>query len=93
MYMEYMLENNKYKFSKGDKDAFDLETVKSLYTDYFYEFDYIFGDIAYNKLRLKGFCKDGNKRLNKTNNIKNLDSYIKNYCATGAKWFLLEKIK
>ena len=30
---------------------------------------------------------------NKTNNIKELDSYIANYCAYNCKWFLLKKIK
>ena len=35
--------------------------------------------------------KDSN--ATKVNDIKTLDDYIENYCAYGAKWFLLKKIK
>ena len=52
-----------------------------------------FGDYAYNKLRLKGFCNFKNKNRKEINDIKNLDSYIKNYCAYGSKWFLLKKMQ
>ena len=92
MKKEYEFESNKYIISKGDKESFDYEIVKDLFTDYFSSFDYVFGDIAYNKLRLKGFCKKSNKRFNKTNDIKLLEDYIDNYCAYNSKWFLLEKV-
>ena len=90
---EYEFNGNKYIIDKGDKDAFDYEVVKELFTDYFDLYDYVLGDIAYNKLRLKGFCEKTNKKFNKTNDIKNLDNYIQNYCAYNSKWFLLKKIK
>ena len=90
---EYELNNNKYILDKGDKDSFDYEVVKELFTEYFDDYDYVLGDIAYNKLRLKGFCDKDNKKLNKTNDIKSLDTYIKDYCAYNSKWFLLKKVK
>ncbi len=93
MNKEYEFGNNKYIVEKDDNNAFDYSVVKELFTDYFDVFDYVLGDIAYNKLRLKGFCKKTNKRYNKTNNIDTLDDYIKNYCAYNSKWFLLKKIK
>ena len=62
-------------------------------TDYFNDYDYVMGDFAYNKLRLKGFCDKKNKKCNKTNIIDTIDSYIKDYCAYKCKWFLLKKIK
>ena len=93
MKKEYELNNNKYVLEKDENNAFDYDTVKELFTDYFSSYDYVLGDIAYNKLRLKGFCEPKNKKFNKTNNIKELDNYITNYCAYNCKWFLLKKVK
>ena len=45
-------------------------------TDYFEPYDYIFGDYAYEKVRLKGFYESNNKNANKINDIKSLDDYI-----------------
>ena len=90
---EYEFNNSKYIIDKGDKDSFDYEVVKDLFTEYFNDYDYVLGDIAYNKLRLKGFCDKNNKKFNKTNDIKTLDNYINNYCAYNSKWFLLKKLK
>ena len=86
------IEDNKYEIEKNYKDCFNKEEFLDKVTDYFYEFDYIFGDYAYDKLRLKGFYESNNKNVTKINDIKLLDEYIKNYCAYGAKWFLLKKI-
>ena len=93
MKKEYVFNDNKYIVSKDENNVFDYETVKELFTDYFDTYDYVLGDIAYNKLRLKGFCNKDNKKCNSTNNIKDLDNYISNYCAYNSSWFLLEKIK
>ena len=41
--------------------AYDFESVVSKATDYFEPFDYIVGDWAYSKLRLKGFYNKTNK--------------------------------
>ena len=49
------VENQKYEIIKNYKDAFDKEEFVTKYTDYFINYDYIAGDIAYGKLRLKGF--------------------------------------
>ena len=62
-------------------------------TDYFEGYDYVFGDWAYGKLRLKGFYNKDNKKVNKINNIEDLDKYIKENCAYDCKYFLLEKEK
>ena len=46
--------NTKYTIVNG-KENFILEEVEHLFTEYFLDYDYILGDYAYNKLRLKGF--------------------------------------
>ena len=87
----YEFGNNKYTFSKGEEALLKNEDLSSLVTDYFDDYDYIFIDEAYNKLRLKGFYKEKNKKVKDINNIKGLDKYIENYCAYGSRWVLLEK--
>lgn len=84
---------HKYELIEDDSNCFDLEVVKEKATEYFKDFDYIFGDYAYDKVRLKGFNDANNKKVNKINNIKNLNNYKKEYCSYGAKTFLLKKVK
>ena len=89
--MNIEINNIKYKLAKNYKEGYEEEVVSSLLTDYFDAFDYVFGDWAYGKLRLKGFYKSDNKNVTKINDIKNLDKYIKESCAFDCKYFLLEK--
>ena len=49
------VENNKYKLITNYREAFDKDAFLEKYTSYFENYDYIVGDIAYSKLRLKGF--------------------------------------
>ena len=84
--------NNKYEIVKGEK-YFDKELVDTLLTYYFEPYDYIFCDYAYDKLRLKGYYNSNNENRNSINDIKDLDDYIKNYCAYGCHYFLLKKNK
>lgn len=86
------LENNTYELIKNIKDGFDLESVSARYTDFFQDFDYIVGDWAYGKLRLKGFCEKNNKLYKNFNDKDNIDKYIETKCAYGCKWFVLKKI-
>ena len=87
------VEDREYELIKNYKDGFDREEFISKYTDYFYDYDYIVGDIAYGKLRLKGFYDEKNKKANKINNYKNLDTYLKTNCAVDCKYFILKQIK
>lgn len=57
------IENKDYEIIEDNGECFDDEIFKNLYTDYFYDYDYIIGDYAYGKLRLKGFCEKIIKNL------------------------------
>ncbi len=87
------INNINYILEKDYKDAFDYDDVSNLCTDYFSEFDYIFGDYSYSKLRLKGFYESNNKKAKSINDIKILDDYINNYCSYECRYFLLHKEK
>jgi len=87
------LENNKYKLIENYNDGFNEEEIKEKYTDFFEGYDYIVGDIAYSKLRLKGFNKKSNENFNSINDFSRLKTYLKENCAYGCKYFVLEKIQ
>lgn len=86
------VENNKYKIIKNYRDAFNKDEFIDKYTIFFAQYDFIVGDIAYSKLRLKGFNNKGNKNFNKINDCQNIEKYIKENCAYDCKYFILEKI-
>ena len=88
-----ILNEKEYEVVSNDKDCLNVEELKEKYTDYFDGFDYVFGDYAYEKLRLKGFYESNNKKASKINDIKYLDDYKKNYCSYGARTFLIKKVK
>lgn len=90
--MDIEINNNKYKLIKDYKEAFDKDLFTEKYTNFFDNYDYIVGDIAYSKLRLKGFTKKNNKINNKINDYDNLEKYLKTNCAYDCKYFILEKI-
>lgn len=91
--MEIVLNNIKYELIKNVRDGFDLEEMNNKYTEYFENFDYIVGDWAYGKLRLKGFYDSTNKNVSQINDIKNLKKYIEQNCAYGCRYFLLKKVE
>ena len=82
-----------YEIIRDDGNCINREELSEKITDYFEPFDYIFGDYAYEKVRLKGYYESNNKKVSKINDIKYLDNYIENYCSYGAKVFLLKKVK
>ena len=86
------LNEKEYEIVYGG-ECLKLEELEEKFTDYFDAFDFVFGDYAYEKLRLKGFYESTNKKASKINDIKYLDDYKKNYCSYGAKTFLIKKIK
>ena len=91
--MKVEINNITYEIIKDYKEGYNEEEFKQKCTDYFYDYDYIVGDIAYGKLRLKGFYDEKNKKANKINNYKNLDNYLKINCAPDCKYFIAKKNK
>lgn len=86
-----ILEDIEYELIKEYKNGFDLEQLTNRYTEYFNEYDYILGDWAYGKLRLKGFCNKENSLYKKINDYSNIDNYIKENCAYDCKYFIIKK--
>ncbi len=93
--MKIVIRDQEYKLIENYRDCFDLSLINEKLNDvdYFDTYDYILGDFAYDKLRLKGFYKKENENANKINSYENIKDYIENYCSYGCKYFVLEKIK
>ena len=87
-----VINNVEYEVINNEKDAIDIELLTEKITDYFDGFDYIVGDYAYGKIRLKGFNDKNNKYFKPINDISNLQKYISECCAYGCKWFCLKKL-
>ena len=92
--MQIIIRNNEYKLVENYRECFDLEEVRQKLedVDYFDTYDYLLGDYAYEKLRLKGFYKKDNAQASNINNYENIQNYIENYCSYGCKYFILEKL-
>ena len=88
-----VINEKEYEVVENEKDCINEEELSEKLTDYFDDYDYIFGDYAYEKLRLKGYYDSKNKKANNINDIKNNKEYKEKYCSYGAKTFLLKKIK
>ena len=88
-----ILNEKEYEVVENEKDCLNETELQEKATEYFDDFDYIFGDYSYDKLRLKGYYDSKNKKANKINDYKNIDDYIENYCQKGSRIFILEKLK
>lgn len=92
MNKKIVVNNQTYELIKNYRDGFHEEEFLERATDYFNDYDYIVGDIAYGKLRLKGFYDANNKKVKKINNYNDLEQYLKNNCAVDCRYFVVKKV-
>ena len=90
--MKIKIFNKEYNVVKDNGETLNDINLEEFITDYYDSFDYIVGDWAYSKLRLKGFYKHDNKLRKEYNDYNNVDKYINDNCAYGCKYFILEKL-
>lgn len=89
----FRFEKFEYKLIENHRDAFDIEMMEERFTDYLFKYDYIVGDIAYEKLRLRGFYEDSRKSVPIDMKISNLEDYLIEYCNFGCQYFVFERIE
>lgn len=90
--MEIKINKKKYKVIKDYGDTLGLLDLNQIVTDYYDNYDFLVGDWAYGKVRIKGFYNSDRKNKKIYNDIAGLDDYLKNNCAYGCKYFVLERI-
>ena len=90
--MRILVNKKEYNVIKDYGETLSTINIDEYVTEYYNNFDYIVGDWAYGKLRLKGFNKHGGKYTKKYNDYANLEKYLEKECAYGCKHFILEKV-
>lgn len=83
---------DEYKLIENYREAFDIEMMEQRFTDYLLKYDYIVGDIAYEKLRLRGFYDEHRKGVPIDMKITFLEDYLIEYCNFGCQYFVFERI-
>lgn len=91
--MRIKIREKEYEIIKDYGETLSTIVLDEIVTDYYDNFDYIVGDWAYGKVRLKGFYEDNHKLAKEHNNIKNIEDYLNNNCAYGCKYFILKKVE
>ena len=87
-----LIENMEYELVEDVREGFDETELRKKYTDYFNTYDYIVGDWAYGKLRLKGFYDENNKNTKDLNNFKDYKQYLEKNCAYNCKYFIIKRV-
>ncbi|NMA51326.1 MAG: YutD family protein [Mollicutes bacterium] len=90
--MKIKINEIEYEIIENNNDAIEIDVLEEKITDYFDSYDYIVGDWAYGKIRLKGFNDKKNKNFKEINNYKNINTYIERDCAFGCRYFILKRI-
>lgn len=85
-----VIDGKSYEIIKNYRDALNIMDLEGKITDYFDSFDYILGDYAYGKVRLKGFNEKKNKNFKPINDYAKIDEYIKLNCAYDCRYFILK---
>ena len=88
----YRFNDIEFKLIEDYREAFDIEMMENRFTDYLLKYDYIVGDIAYEKLRLRGFFDDHRKGVPIDMKISNLEDYLVEYCNFGCQYFVFERV-
>ncbi len=74
------------------RDAFDEAQFEGKYSEVLNKYDYIVGDIGYEKLRLTGFYRDSKKKVEPDKKFSAIEDYINEYCNFGCAYFVLRKV-
>lgn len=74
------------------RNAFDEEQFANRYSDILDKYDFVVGDIGYDQLRLKGFYKDANKKVEASKRFSAIQDYILEYCNFGCAYFVLRRL-
>lgn len=74
------------------RDAFDEEQFQEKYSEVLNKYDYIVGDIGYEKLRLAGFFRDNKTKADRDKKFSAAQDYLYEYCNFGCAYFVLRKV-
>lgn len=88
----FTFDDIEYKLIENHQDAFDMEMMEERFTDFLLKYDYIVGDVSYEKLRLRGFFENYRNSVPIDMKISNLEDYLVEYCSFGCPYFVFERV-
>jgi|SRR5699024_8038810 len=74
------------------RDAFDEEQFVDKYSEVLNKYDYIVGDVGYEKLRLAGFFRDSKTKAERDKKFSAIQDYLYEYCNFGCAYFVVRKM-
>lgn len=81
-----------FEIIENYRDAFDEEQFQEKYSEVLNKYDYIVGDIGYEKLRLAGFFRDNKAKADRDKKFSAVQDYLYEYCNFGCAYFILRKV-
>ena len=86
------IDHMNFELIENYRDAFDEEQFKAKYSEVLNKYDYIVGDIGYEKLRLTGFHRDNKRKVERDKKFSAIQDYLSEYCNFGCPYFVLRKV-
>lgn len=86
------IDHMNFELIENYRDAFDEEQFKGKYSEVLNKYDYIVGDIGYEKLRLTGFHRDNKRKVERDKKFSAIQDYLSEYCNFGCPYFVLRKV-
>lgn len=81
-----------FELIENYRDAFDEAQFIEKYSEVLNKYDYIVGDIGYEKLRLAGFYRDNKKKVERDKKFSAIQDYLYEYCNFGCAYFVVRKV-
>lgn len=81
-----------FELMENYRDAFEEEQFVGKYSEVLNKYDYIVGDIGYEKLRLTGFHRDNKRKVERDKKFSAIQDYLSEYCNFGCPYFVLRKV-
>ncbi|MCY1564310.1 YutD family protein [Staphylococcus pettenkoferi] len=86
------IDDKYFELIEDYREAFNGEQFAKRYSEILDKYDYVVGDIGYEQLRLKGFYKDANKKVDMSKRFSTIQDYLLEYCNFGCPYFVLRRI-
>lgn len=86
------IEHMNFELVKNYRDAFDEEHFIEKYSELLNKYDYIVGDVGYEKLRLAGFYRENKRKVEPDKRANAIQDYLNEYCNFGCAYFILRKV-
>lgn len=86
------IDDKYFELIEDYREAFNEEQLAKRYSEILDKYDYVVGDIGYEQLRLKGFYKDANKKVDMSIRFSTIQDYLLEYCNFGCPYFVLRRI-